>query len=123
MVYINLSVTCIETAIDFYTNKLGVFEQKAGRLVCNLGGVLILDLEETETDRHLTKFGQNHHVISNFWIGVGEDLVDNPTGLLEHLKRNGVQYEETKNLGGHHLCFIDPSGNKFGLHAKLGAIT
>ncbi|WP_154224138.1 VOC family protein [Marinicella rhabdoformis] len=123
MVYLNLSVTCIEAAIDFYANKLGVFEYKAGRLVCNLGVGLILDLEETDTERHLTVFGQNKQVSSNFWIGVGDVLNDTPIVLLEHLKRNGVQYEEIENLGGHHLSFIDPSGNKFGIHSKLGNIS
>ena len=53
MVYINLSVGCLESAEEFYADKLGFFDRTAGRLVCNMGVDLILDLRAVSYT-HLT---------------------------------------------------------------------
>lgn len=122
MVYINLSVDCLEAAEEFYTNKLGFFDCTAGRLVCNMGVDLILDLRESGTDRHLQCFGQSAHATSSFWIHVGGDDDEASIEILDRLNRNGVDYKDVGNLGGHFLSFTDPSGNKFTLHSHLGVI-
>jgi len=122
MVYINLSVGCIETAEIFYADKLGFFDRTARRLVCNMGVDLILDLNECKTEGHFQCFDQSTHVKSSFWIHIGGDLGQESIELLDHLQRNGVEFEDTSNLGGHYLKFTDPSGNKFTLHAHLGVI-
>ena len=119
MVYINLSVGCLESAEEFYADKLGFFDRTAGRLVCNMGVDLILDLRECGTDEHLQCFGQNTHAISSFWIHVDDDD-DTPIEILDRLNRRGVNFEDVGNLGGHFLSFTDPSGNKFTLHSHMG---
>ena len=123
MVYINLSVNCIQTATAFYVEKLGLFDHFCeGRLICNQEVDLIIDLTLQGCERHLTHFGQDHFSRSSFEIHLGGDIDDTPIEIIEHLLRNGVEYKETRNLGGHWLQFVDPSTNRFTLHSHLGVL-
>ena len=122
MVYIDLSVYCIVSAEEFYADKLEAFDREAGRLICNLGVELIIDLVEQGTDRHIERFGQKDHAVSSFWIHVGGDGDGEQISILESLKQKDVEYSEVINLGGHYLKFNDPSGNKFMIHAHNGVL-
>lgn len=121
MVYLDLSVESVDLAVEFYSKKLGIFSyQPDRRLICNLGVELILDLRERGSKSHIACFGQSQHVPASFWIHVGGDGQCNEIEIYEHLRSNGVQFEDIGNLGGHFLKFIDPSNNKFTMHAHLG---
>ncbi|MDO6423513.1 hypothetical protein [Saccharophagus degradans] len=122
MVYLTLSVGSIDSAMEYYADKLGFFDRVAGRLMCNLGVDLILDLEEIGSERHFNYFGQNKHVVSKFRIHIGGDLPEVSIPILDYLNRNSVEYKETINIAGHFLEFIDPSGNSFGVHAHNSVI-
>ncbi len=120
MVYLNLSVLSKNSSVDFYVNKLGFFDYIAGRLICNMGVDLIIDLLECGTEEHLFCFNSMGQVQSSFWIHVGNDSNNMKIEVIDHLVRHAVIFENESNLGGHCLGFVDPSGNKFKLHANLG---
>ncbi len=121
MVYLNLSVANLNSAIDFYANKIGIFEHQAyGRLICGLGVDLIIDLNECGSERHRSIFGRDDHVPASFWISVGDNSSEENIAILHKWKSNHVPYAEVRNLGGHYIQFTDPSSNRFTLHANLG---
>ena len=119
MVYLSLSVDSVEEAMDFYLNKVGLFHSiGSSRLVCDSGANLIIDLYCANSEEHEQAFGQREHVRSAFWIKPeGKTL-----SILDRLRSNGVSFSERKDLGGHHLSLIDPSGNRFGIAGDLGDI-
>ena len=120
MVYLNISVKNLQESIKFYADSIGIFHYEADRLTCKYGVELILDLVQVGTESHSQKFDKSEHVKSSFWISINDKVSD--VFILNHLKENNVQYEEVTNLGGHYLNFIDPSGNKFTIHAHHGVI-
>jgi hypothetical protein len=122
MVYLNLSVGNIEETISYYVEKLGIFDYEAGRLVCKYGVDLIIDILEVGSKAHNEVFEQDVHVMSSFWIHVGESVDGYELQIKDRLASNRVKYQEVGNLGGHCLNFTDPSGNKFSLHAHHSVI-
>ena len=56
MVYIDLSVDSVHDSEVFYADKLGAFDRTAGRLICNMGVDLIIDLLEPGTYKHYLSF-------------------------------------------------------------------
>jgi hypothetical protein len=122
MVYLNLSVLCIEESIDFYSRKLELFDfQSDERLIFNAGAEFILDLIESGTERHRVTFGKDEQLISSFRIHIGGMNRSFRYPIFNRLKEKRIQYEEIHNLGGHYLKFTDPSMNKFALHANSGS--
>ncbi len=121
MVYLNLSVECVETAVEFYSVSLGAFDVQLGtRLICNVGADLIIDLHEVGTERHKEIFMQDSHVASSFWVSLKDNIAE--LDFINNLQKHGVEYLETANLGGHLISFKDPSSNSFSIHANLGVI-
>jgi hypothetical protein len=120
MVFLNLSVINIETAINFYVHTLKLFKlQRPNRLICSKGVELILDLREIGSEEHLNIFEQSLHVKSSFTISF-----DNTKLLLsDDLTANLFDFELTRNIAGSFLKMNDPSGNKLIIrHQDAGGI-
>lgn len=106
-VYLNLYVTDIESTIDFYVNKLGLFELVADRLVCKFGPELILDLRTSDK-------------VSKVDFGI---RFENGLSILSLLEKFEIPYELKNNIAGSHLHFEDPNGNKIWLSTHCGELT
>lgn len=123
MVYVCLSVLSLEESVEFYSNKLGMFDALGSdRLICTVADIkFIIDLVQCFTKEHQRIFDQDSHLMSSLTIAPNDEFDGNIT-LIDRLKVNGVYYEETGNLGEHRLNFRDPSGNRFTFRANLGVI-
>ena len=121
MIYLNVSVLNVEEALDFYSQKLGLFSRKGyeSRLVCDSSPDLIIDFFEVGTKEHFEQFESNSHVKSSFAIHH-----DNNTKieLFEGLRKHGIQYNEEPNMMAQFIEIIDPSGNSISIAADHGVL-
>ena len=107
MVYLTLYVKDINTTIQFYTEKLELFNLLGDRrLVCKYGPQLCLDIREADKT-HFIEFG--------IYFEEGISIIS----LLEKAK---IQYTLKNDLGGSSVNFEDNSGNKVNLSCDCGEL-
>lgn len=107
MVYLNIYSQDFQSSVDFYVNKLCLFEKLGDRrLVCKLGNELIIDLREKDAE-------------SKNDFGIRFDDLE----ILDTLKSNNVPYKLEKNLAGAHLYIEDPDNNTIWITTESGEIS
>lgn len=100
MIYLDMYVTDEEKTVDFYVNKLGLFEhQGGGRLICTQHDYLIIDLRKSDKNIQL-----------DFCISFEKGL-----SIIKHLEENNISYELVHNLAGSWLYLKDINQNNIAL--------